>query len=76
MTILILSLATFFNLVILHTKFKRERYMDMLIDVGVFVMLGAVLGGSVTGFAVATVTSALISLYLLTQPLGGTHAAT
>jgi len=70
MEILILSLATFFNLIILHIKYKRKRYEDMAIDIAVFLLLGWILGGSVMGFSVATVTSALISAYLLTQPLG------
>jgi len=76
MTIIILSLATFFNLIILHIKYKRERYSDMAIDIAVFIILGSILGGSVTGFSVSTVTSALVSLYLLSQPLGGHHAST
>ena len=74
MDIIILSLATFFNLIILHIKYKRERYPDMAIDIVVFIILGSILGGSVTGFSVATVTSVLISAYLLTQPLGSTNA--
>ena len=76
MDVLILSIATFFNLIILHIKFKKERYQDMAIDVAVFISLGAILGGSVTGFSVATVTSALVSAYLLTQPLGANRANT
>ena len=72
--ILILSVATFFNIIILHLKYKRKRYADLTIDVIIFLLLGSILGGTVTGFAVATVTSALLSAYLLAQPLGGSDA--
>ena len=76
MTIIILSVALFFNIYILHIKYKRERYQDMFIDLTVFILLGMVLSGTFIGFAVATVTSTLVSLYLLTQPLGHSNANT
>ena len=74
MELLILSLATFFNLIVLHIKYKRKRFADMFIDLSVFITLGFILGDTVTGFSVATVVSALVSVYLLFQPLGQSNA--
>lgn len=76
MTLLILSIATFFNIVILHWKYKRKRYKDLAIDIAILVTLGSLFGGSIEGLSIATIVSMLISLYLLiTVPAPTTGAA-
>jgi len=68
MTILIISIATFFNIFILRWKYKHQRYTDMLIDVFVLIALGVLFGDTITGLSIATSVSALFSLYLLISP--------
>jgi hypothetical protein len=68
MTLLILSIATFFNIVILRWKFEKGRYEDLAVDIVVLITLGLFFGGSIEGLSIATLTSMLISLYLLAYP--------
>ena len=65
MLILILSLVTFFNLIILHIKYKQERFRDIMLDIAIWVGLSVVSGGTLTGLAIATTVSFMMSLYLL-----------
>ena len=60
----VLSVVTFLNLIILHIKFKQQRYEDLLIDLGVLATLSYLSGGTITGLAVATTVSLMISVYL------------
>ena len=64
MLILILSTVTFLNLIILHIKYKKGRYEDIAIDLGVLATLTYLSGGTITGLAVATTVSLMISIYL------------
>ncbi len=66
--IFVLGLATFFNMFAIKWKLENERYADAGLDGAILVGLGYVFGGSITGLAIATVSSAIFSVYLLVSP--------
>ncbi len=66
--IFVLGVATFFNLFSIKWKLENERYGDAALDGAVLVVLGWVFGATITGLAIATVTSAIFSVYLLISP--------
>ena len=66
--IVIMGIALFFNLFALKWKIENERYGDATLDATVLVLLGWIFGGSVSGLAIATVASAVMSLYLIISP--------
>ena len=68
LTYLIIGIATAFNFLILKWKFEHARYMDALLDLGTLAILSFLFSGSYAGLVVATVASAVISLYLLAFP--------
>jgi len=66
--ILIVSVATFFNFMILRYKFEHERIADGILDAGVFAAIVYLTIGSVSGLIIGMVSSALFSLYGLWKP--------
>jgi len=63
--IIIVGIATFFNLFIIKHNIKHERYGNVVMDVGAIVVLNYFFGGTMSGMAVAMIASALFSTYLL-----------
>lgn len=68
MEFLLIGIATAFNILILKAKLERKRYEDAALDAGVLIGLSIVFGGSYGGLVVATISSAIVSLYLLKNP--------
>jgi len=66
--IFVLGLATFFNLFSVKWKLENERFADAALDGAVLVGLGWIFGNTMTGLAIATVASAIFSVYLLVSP--------
>ena len=69
MAIFILMIATAFNFAILRHKLQLFRFADTFFDVLVMVVLSYLFKGSFDGMAVAMGSSALISVYLLFNPI-------
>ena len=71
MEMLLMGLATAFTFAIIKWKLFHGRKADAILDIVQTVILVFVftLGGGVTGGATAMVASALISIYLLFDPL-------
>jgi len=69
MTFLLLGIAMGFNVIIIVIKFKDRQYANAVLDIGVFIMLAAILGGTLGGMVIATISSAIFSLYLLVSPV-------
>jgi hypothetical protein len=65
---LVIGVAVAFNFLIIKVKFERKRYADGLLDVTLLTIISFLFAGSFGGLVVATVASALISLYLLIFP--------
>ena len=68
MLAIIMGLATAFNVLIIFRKVEKKRHQDAFFDAGLLVLLSLVFGGSLGGMMVATVASAIISLYFLFNP--------
>lgn len=68
MLILLIGIATAFNLIILKMKFEDDRYGDMSLDLLTLILLTTFFGGTITGMAVAVVAGGIISLYLFFFP--------
>ena len=64
-TIIVVGLAIGFNFIILKWKYDRERYNDLVMDIGVLLILSYLFGGTILGMAAAMVGGMLVSLYLL-----------
>lgn len=68
LTYITIGIATAFNFLILKWKVEHARYADAALDVFTLTILSFLFSGSYAGLVVATVASALISLYLLAFP--------
>jgi len=49
-------------------KLENDRYADASLDAGVLVLLGWLFSGTISGLAIATIASAIMSLALLFSP--------
>lgn len=67
-SLLIIGVAVFFNFAVIKFKVERLRYADAVLDVTLLAIVSFLFGGSFGGLVVATVASALISLYLFFSP--------
>ncbi len=63
--ILIIGVATFFNLAIILHKVNQGRMLDALLDISTLVLLSVVFGGTISALSVAMIASMLFSLFLL-----------
>jgi len=66
--LLLISIATAINIIVIKWKIEHERYSDALLDAFVLFLLGFVFMGTITGLMVATISSAIVSGYLLIFP--------
>lgn len=65
---LIMGIATAFNILVIFKKTELKRYTDAFFDGGILITLSMVFGGSLGGMMVATVASAVISIYFMFNP--------
>ena len=68
MQILIIAVATAGNLIIIKWKFEHDRNEDALLDATILILLAIVFGKTIAGLQIATITSVIVSLYLLISP--------
>jgi len=66
--LLIAGVAVAANIIVIMLKIKYGRYTDALLDGLLLVTLAWVFGGSFAGLVTATISSSVISMYLLAQP--------
>ncbi len=67
--IMTFAFATFLNLVTILYKLKHNSIPNAIVDLAVLILLTYVFGGSTAGLAIATITSALFSVYLFFDPV-------
>jgi hypothetical protein len=67
-TVLILGIATAINLIVIKFKYEKDRNADATLDLFVLVVLAWLFSNSITGLAVATLSSMFISAYLFLSP--------
>lgn len=65
---LIMGLAAAFNILVIKWKIEHERYADAGLDTAILIIFTMVFGGTLGGMVIATVGSAIVSLYLLAFP--------
>ena len=68
MEFLIIGLATAFNILVIKIKLERLRYEDAAFDALLLIALSMVFGGTYAGMVVATISSAIISVYFMASP--------
>ena len=64
----VIGIAVAFNFLIIKWKFEHSRYSDAVFDIATLAIISFLFAGSFGGLVVATVASAVISLYLLAFP--------
>jgi len=68
MEFIIIGLAVAFNFLVIKVKFERKRYADGILDLTLLTIISFLFAGSFGGLVVATVASALISIFLFVFP--------
>jgi len=68
MEFIIIGLAVAFNFLVIKVKFERKRYADGILDLALLTIISFLFAGSFGGLVVATVASALISIFLFVFP--------
>jgi len=66
--IIIASLATVFNFIIVKIKLENHRWADAIVDISVALVLGSMFMGTMIGMSIAMMSSALMSIYLWYYP--------
>ena len=64
----IIGIATAFNCLVIKYKFEKQRWADGTLDATLLVVLSLLFMGSFGGLVVATIASAIISVYLYFVP--------
>lgn len=65
----VLIIATFFNYLIIRKNLKAKRYGNIVVDLGMIFALSVFFNGTITGMAIATSVSAMISIHLIFKPV-------
>jgi hypothetical protein len=68
MEAVIIAIAAAFNLLIIKWKVEHHRYQDAILDTILLVILSSVFANSLGGMIIATISSFMISIYLLFSP--------
>lgn len=63
--IIIASIATFFNFVVIMWKINRERYFNASLDAAIFVAICFLFQGTIQGLQIGMIASAMVSIYLI-----------
>lgn len=68
MEYLIMGIAAAFNFIVIYAKIQTERYADAFLDAFTLTALSYIFAGTLGGMQVATVASALVSIWLFFFP--------
>jgi len=68
MLIIIAGIATAFNFLVILWKLTHERYIDGILDMGIFIAIAILFSSTITGLQIGMLASAIVSLYLLVKP--------
>lgn len=64
----VMGVAASFNVLIIFWKVSKTRHFDAILDGSVLFALNYAFGGTLGGMIIATISSAIVSLYLLVKP--------
>lgn len=68
MYILVIGVFTALNFIFIKWKISKGRYSDATLDIGAFIALNWMFGGTMSGMSIAMVASAIFSVYLYYSP--------
>ena len=68
MEAIIIAIAAAFNMLIIKWKVEHGRYEDAILDTAILVILSTVFANSLGGMIIATISSFIVSIYLLFSP--------
>jgi len=68
MEAIIIAVVTSMNFIIIKWKIEHKRYEDAALDSIVLFILASLFSGSLGGLIIATITSFIVSIYLLASP--------
>jgi len=66
--LVIASIATAFNFLIILWKFNKLRHIDAILDLSIFIVIAVLFQGTITGLQIGMIASMIVSLYLLVNP--------
>jgi len=66
----IIAIALVFNFIVLKIKMENGNYLNAVVDALVFIVIAAIMGGTLGGMVIAAVASAIFSIYLMYYPVG------
>ena len=64
----IIGIAVAFNFLVIKVKLERKRWGDAILDISLLTIISFLFAGSFGGLVVATIASAIISIYLFFFP--------
>lgn len=68
MEALLIGLATAFNVLVIKWKLENDRVSDGILDACILAALAWAFGDTLGGMIIATVSSAIVSVYLIAKP--------
>lgn len=69
MEVLILGLVSAFNILVILSKYRRNKYVNATVDLLLMIAIGAIFNGSTQALCIGMIASCIISLYLAVNPL-------
>lgn len=69
MIILAMGVCTALNVIVILHKFRKLRIFDATLDLSIMAVLGFMFVGTITGLSIASIASALTSVYLWRYPI-------
>jgi len=68
MELAIIGVVVAFNFLVIYAKLSNKRYLDGILDVTLLATISILFSGTYAGLVVATIASAIISVYLFFVP--------
>jgi len=69
-----MGIALSFNILVVLWKFQHNRPLDAALDASLLVLVALIFSASTATLIIGTIGSALVSLYLLINPVRFSHA--
>ena len=68
MEAIIIAIVAAFNMLIIKWKMEHKRYEDALLDTVILIVLASLFSNTLGGMIIATISSFIVSIYLLFSP--------
>ena len=67
--LLVMGICTALNFVVIISKYRRERYMDATLDLGLLGVICFLFSSGINALCIGMIASAFISMYLWFKPV-------